>query len=124
MSWHDWIRTVEIEPALSAADPLRIDEQVETLLRSGCRLFHLDVAEGNYGLIESLAPLVHRYDGIHDVHLAGQASALEAIQRGADSVTIEAGAQDAVAASAVARKHGRRFGVVFPREARPRTGYR
>jgi pentose-5-phosphate-3-epimerase len=114
MSWPDWIRTVEIEPALSAADPLRLDGQVESLLRSGCRLFHVDVAEGDYGLIESLAPLVHRYDGVLDVHLAGQASALEAIQRGADSVTIDAGAQDAAPASLVAREHGRGFGVLFP----------
>ena len=114
MTWLDWIRTVEIDPALSAADPLRLDGQVESLLRSGCRLFHVDVEEGEYGMIESLAPLVHRYDGILDVHLAGQASVLEAVRRGADSVTVEAGAQDAAAASGVAREHGRQFGVLFP----------
>ena len=116
MSWHDWIRTVEIEPAVSAADPFQVEGHVDTLLRSGCRLFHLDVAEEDYRLIDSLAPLVHRYDGVLDVHLAGQANALEAIQRGADSVTVDAGAQDAAAASAVAREHGREFGVLFPRE--------
>ena len=114
MSWHEWIRTVEIEPAVSAADPLQVDGQVESLLRSGCRLFHLDVAEGDYGMIEWLAPLVHRYDGVLDVHLAGEASVLEAVQRGADSVTVDAGAQDAAAASEVAREHGRQFGVLFP----------
>jgi pentose-5-phosphate-3-epimerase len=114
MSWHEWIRTVEVEPAVSSADPLRVDGQVESLLRSGCRLFHLDVPEGDYGTIDSLAPLVHRYDGILDVHLAGDGSVLEAVTRGADSVTVEAGAQDAAAASQVARAHGSQFGVLFP----------
>jgi pentose-5-phosphate-3-epimerase len=114
MSWHDWIRTVEIEPAVSAANPLVVDGQIESLLRSGCKLFHLDVAEGDYGMVDSLAPLVHRYNGILDVHLAGEASALEAVQRGADSVTVDAGAQDAAAASRVARGHGCQFGVLFP----------
>jgi pentose-5-phosphate-3-epimerase len=114
MSWHDWIRTVEIAPALSAANPLTVDAQTETLLRSGCRIFHLDVEEGDYGMIDSLVPLVHRYDGILDVHLAGNASPLEAVQRGADSITVVAGEQDAAAASVVAREHGRQFGVLFP----------
>ena len=114
MSWHDWIRTVEIEPALSAANPLLVDGQVDALLRSGCKLFHLDVEEGDYGMIESLAPRVHRYDGVLDVHLTGEASVLEAVQRGADSVTVEAGAQDAAVAAGVAREHGCQFGVRFP----------
>ena len=114
MSWHDWIRTVEIEPALSAANPLLVDGQIDALLRSGCRLLHLDVEEGDYGTIESLASRVHRYDGVLDVHLTGEASVLEAVQRGADSVTVEAGAQDAAAAARVAREHGCQFGVRFP----------
>lgn len=121
MSWRDWIRTVEIEPALSAADPSLLDGQVEGLLRAGCRIFHLDVDEGGYGLIESLAPLVHRYDGILDVHLAGGASVLEAVLRGADSVTVDPLGRDAEAASGVARGQGRQFGIVFP-ESQPEGG--
>jgi pentose-5-phosphate-3-epimerase len=114
MSWHNWIRTVEIEPALSAANPSTLDAQVESLLRSGCRIFHLDVDESSYGMIDSLAPRVHRYAGVLDVHFAGDVSVLEAVLRGADSVTIDVGAQDAAEASGVAREHGRQFGVLFP----------
>ena len=114
MSWQNWIRTVEIEPELSAANPSTVDGQVESLLRSGCRIFHLDVDDRGYGMLESLAPRVHRYDGVLDVHIAGAASVLEAVLRGADSVTVDAGAQDAAAASGVAREHGRQFGVLFP----------
>lgn len=114
MSWRDWIRTVEIEPSLSAANPAALGGQVESLLRAGCRIFHLDVDESGYGLIESLAPLVHRYDGVLDIHLAGEASVLEAVVRGADSVTVDPRGRDAEAASGVARGYGRQFGVVFP----------
>ena len=122
MTWHDWIRTVEIEPEVSAANPLLRDGQIESLLRSGCRVFHFDVAEDDYGMIESLAPLVHRYDGILDVHLAGEASVLEAVRRGADSVTVDAGAQDIAAASAVAREHRCQFGLLFSGTSRPDWG--
>lgn len=114
MSWHDWIRTVEIEPALMAADPSMLDGQVEALLRSGCRIFHLDVDDRGYAMLEALAPLVHRYDGVLDVHLAGEGSVLEAVVRGADSVTVDPGAQDAAAASGVVREHGCQFGLLFP----------
>jgi ribulose-phosphate 3-epimerase len=114
MTWHEWIRTVEIEPAVSAADPLRLESQIETLVRSGCRLLHLDIADGEYDLIDMLAPIARRYGGVLDVHLAPDASVREAATRGADSVTVEAGTQDAEAASFVAREHGCQFGVLFP----------
>jgi pentose-5-phosphate-3-epimerase len=119
MTWHDWIRTVEIEPALMAADPSILDGQVDALLRSGARIFHLDVDERGFGMLEMLAPVVHRYDGILDVHIAGQASVFEAILTGADSVTVDAGAQDAAAASVLAREHGRQFGLLFPATEAP-----
>jgi pentose-5-phosphate-3-epimerase len=91
-----------------------VDGQVESLLRSVCRIFHLDVDEGSYGMIDSLAPRVHLYDGVLDVHIAGDASVLEAVLRGAESVTVDAGAHDAAQASGVAREHGCQFGVLFP----------
>jgi hypothetical protein len=80
------------------------------LLRSGCRIFHVDVVgdvdrearesidgmfqvgvvgDTEFGLLESLALLVHRSGGVVDVHLAGGASVSEAIARGADSVTVD-----------------------------------
>ena len=33
--WRDWVRTVEIEPSLYAADFSRLGEQIDTLLRAG-----------------------------------------------------------------------------------------
>ena len=40
MGWQRWIRTVEVEPSLYAADFSRLGEQVEVLLRAGARVFH------------------------------------------------------------------------------------
>ena len=48
MSWDDWIRTVEVEPSLYAADFSRLGEQVEVLLRAECRVFHFDVGDGHF----------------------------------------------------------------------------
>jgi voltage-gated potassium channel Kch len=81
MGWDTWIRTVEIAPSLTAADPAA----VEALLRSGCRIFHI---EGDLELLASVAPLVHRYDGILDVRLGDAELFADAIARGADSVTV------------------------------------
>src|SRR5579864_791791 len=39
MSWREWIRTVEIEPALESRSSPILASQVEVLLRTGCRLF-------------------------------------------------------------------------------------
>ena len=114
MSWQQWIRTVEIEPSLSAANPAMLDAQVTSLLRSSCRIFRVDLDENGYRMLEALAPLVHHYDGVLDVRLHGEASVLEAIMRGADSVTIDTEIQDAGTAAGIVREHGRQFGVVFP----------
>ena len=114
MSWRKWIRTVEIEPAVAAANPAKLERQVEVLLRAGCRIFHLDIDETGHELIERLAPLVHAQDGVLDIHLVGETRVLEAILSGADSVTVDPRDHDAAAASSVAREHGTQFGVVFP----------
>ena len=41
MSWRQWIRTVEIVPALGSADRATVEHQVDSLLRTGARVFHL-----------------------------------------------------------------------------------
>src|SRR5437868_862395 len=38
MPWSEWIRTVEIEPALDAVDAPSLERSVEALLRTGCRV--------------------------------------------------------------------------------------
>ena len=85
MGWNDWIRTVEIAPSLTAADPAAVVGQVEMLLRSGCRIFHID---DHLDLLERIAQVVHRYDGIVDVRLSDAESVAGAIALGADSVTV------------------------------------
>src|SRR4051812_29164497 len=77
VGWREWVRTVEVEPSLYAADFARLGEQVESLLRSGARIFHFDVGDGHFVppvtigpvVLKSVAPMVHAMDGAMDCHL-------------------------------------------------------
>src|SRR5688572_31387474 len=98
MAWNEWIRTVEIEPSLYAADFSRLGEQIETLMRAGARVFHFDVGDGHFVepitvgpiVLRSISPLVHRLGGALDCHLMVEAPErhFRAIAEvGGDSVT-------------------------------------
>src|SRR5438552_4045446 len=71
MGWRDWVRTVEIEPSLYAADFTRLGEEAEVMLRAGVRVFHFDVGDGHFVepitmgpiVLQWIAPLVHGMDG-------------------------------------------------------------
>ena len=84
MSWRDWVRDAEVEPSLYAADFARLGEQVDVLLRAGCRIFHFDVGDGHFVepvtigpvVLESIAPLVHEAGGLLDCHLYEQTGRL------------------------------------------------
>jgi ribulose-phosphate 3-epimerase len=75
--WRDWIRTVEIEPSVYAADFSRLGEQIRHLLNAGARVFHFDVGDGHFVepvtvgpvVLRSIAPLIHQAGGVVDVHL-------------------------------------------------------
>jgi ribulose-phosphate 3-epimerase len=75
--WRDWIRTVEIEPSVYAADFSRLGEQIRHLLNAGARVFHFDVGDGHFVepvtvgpvVLRSIAPLIHHAGGVVDVHL-------------------------------------------------------
>jgi ribulose-phosphate 3-epimerase len=75
--WRDWIRTVEIEPSVYAADFSRLGEQISHLLNAGARVFHFDVGDGHFVepvtvgpvVLRSIAPLIHQAGGVVDVHL-------------------------------------------------------
>jgi ribulose-phosphate 3-epimerase len=97
--WDDWIRTVEVEPSLYAADFAELGHQIEVLLRAGVRVFHFDVGDGHFVppitvgpiVLESIAPLVHGSEGVLDCHLMTEAperhfAAIAAA--GGDSVTV------------------------------------
>jgi ribulose-phosphate 3-epimerase len=128
VSWDRWIRTVEIEPSLYAADFSRLGQQVETLLRSGARIFHFDIGDGHFVepitagpiVLQSIAPLVHREGGVLDCHLMVEEPAhyFGALQTaGADSVTLHYEATpDSPAVAALARERGFQVGLAFKPE--------
>ena len=131
MSWREWIRTVEVEPSLYAADFARLGEQIDTLLRAECRIFHFDVGDGHFVepitmgpvVLESIAPLVHKAGGILDCHLMVD-NPLRHIPQiakaGGDSVTFHYEVVDDVPATiAAAREHGLQAGVAFNPESEP-----
>jgi len=132
MSWSEWIRTVEIEPSLYAADFAMLGEQLESLLRTGCRIFHFDVGDGHFVepvtigpiVLESIAPLVHRFAGAAlDVHLMVEnpAKYFEPVAAaGGDSVTFHFEALDDVpAAVRAARERELQVGLAFNPETEP-----
>ena len=131
MAWKDWIRTVEVEPSLYGADFAHLGEQVDDLCRAGCRVFHFDVGDGHFVepitmgpiVLQSIAPIVHRYGGALDVHLMVESPAkyFGAVKdAGGDSVTFHYEAVDDVAGTiAAARDAGLEVGVAFNPETEP-----
>ena len=132
MAWREWIRTVEIEPSLYAADLARLGDQVNALLRTGARVFHFDVGDGHFVepitmgpvVLKSIAPLVHSFDGgAMDCHLMvdNPTRHFHQIARaGGDSVTFHYETVDDVPATiAHARAHGLQVGVAFNPQTKP-----
>ncbi len=125
MAWRDWVRTVEIEPSLYAADFARLGDQIEQLLAAGTRVFHFDVGDGHFVppvtigpvVLRSIAPLIHEGGGRIDCHLMVDNPAAhfpEIAESGGDSVTFHVEAVDDVGAViAQAREHGLEVGVAF-----------
>jgi ribulose-phosphate 3-epimerase len=131
MSWRTWVRTLEIEPSLYAANFARLGEQIDILLRAECRIFHFDVGDGHFVepitigpvVLESIAPLVHRAGGVLDCHLMVDNPLHHFSQiaaAGGDSATFHYEVVDDVPATiAAAREHGLRVGVAFNPESEP-----
>jgi ribulose-phosphate 3-epimerase len=125
VSWDDWIRTVEVEPSLYAADFSRLGEQVERLLRAECRVFHYDVGDGHFIapvttgpiVLKWVAPIVHRAGGALDCHLMVEAPERHIPQfaeAGADSVTVHFEATPNLPeVVALARDHGLQVGLAL-----------
>ena len=132
MGWSDWIRTVEVEPSLYAADFANLGEQVEILLRAGTRIFHFDVGDGHFVepvtigpvVLRAIAPLVHAHEGgAVDCHLMVDNPARHFPQiahAGGDSVTFHYEVTDDIPGTiAAAREHGLQVGVAFNPESEP-----
>ena len=131
MPWSEWIRTVEIEPSLYAADFANLGAQIEALLHAECRVFHFDIGDGHFVepitmgpiVLKSISPLIHSYDGAIDVHLMAESPAkhFNAIaEAGGDSVTFHYEAVEDVAATIeAARAQELQVGVAFNPGSRP-----
>src|SRR5437667_6665085 len=99
MPWNEWIRTVEVEPSLYAADFARLGEQVDILLGAGVRIFHFDIGDGHFVppitmgpiVLQSISEHIHEFEGVIDCHLmtAAPEKHFEAVAAaGGDSVTV------------------------------------
>jgi len=131
MPWRDWVRTVEVEPSLYAADFSRLGEQIEALLQAGVRIFHFDVGDGHFVppitigpiVLQSISPLVRRLGGRLDCHLMVEQPErhFEAIaEAGGDSVTFHYEAvEDPAAIARKAREHELEVGLAFNPETEP-----
>jgi ribulose-phosphate 3-epimerase len=131
LAWRDWIRTVEIEPSLYAADFANLGEQVDILLRTGARVFHFDVGDGHFIepitmgpiVLQSIAPVIHAMDGAIDCHLMVDNPVRhfpQIAEAGGDSVTFHYEVvEDVPGTIAAAREHGLQVGVAFNPESEP-----
>ena len=132
MAWQEWIRTVEVEPSIYAADFANLGDQLDILLRTGARVFHFDVGDGHFVepittgpiVLQSIARLIHAFDGAAiDCHLMVDNPTRhfpQIARAGGDSVTFHYEAVDDVPATiSVAREHGLEVGVAFNPETDP-----
>jgi ribulose-phosphate 3-epimerase len=128
MSWNDWVRTVEVEPSLYAADFANLGDEIETLIRAGVKVFHFDVGDGHFIepittgpiVLESISKLIHDGGAFVDCHLMTERPEkhFEAFARaGGDSVTVHYEAcEDLPAVVRVARACGLQVGLAFKPE--------
>jgi ribulose-phosphate 3-epimerase len=131
MSWREWIRSVEVEPSLYAADFARLGEQIDALLRAECRILHFDVGDGHFVepitmgpiVLQAISPMVHAMGGVVDCHLMVDNPTRhfpQIARAGGDSATFHYEAVDDVPGTiAVAREHGLQVGIAFNPETDP-----
>jgi ribulose-phosphate 3-epimerase len=124
VGWADWVRGVEVEPSIYAADFGRLAEEVGRLLEAGARVFHFDVGDGHFVepittgpiVLEAIAPLVHEHFAVLDCHLMvdnPERHIPQIARAGGDSVTVHAELGDTASLIAIAREHGLGAGVAF-----------
>jgi ribulose-phosphate 3-epimerase len=128
VSWSDWIRTVEVEPSLYAADFARLGEQIDVLLRAGVRVFHFDVGDGHFVepitigpiVLQSISKQIHDAGAHVDCHLMTEHPERHfgaIAQAGGDSVTVHYEAcDDLPAVVRAARTHELQIGLAFKPE--------
>jgi ribulose-phosphate 3-epimerase len=128
VGWNDWVRTVEVEPSVYAADFAHLGDQIDVLLRAGVRVFHFDVGDGHFIepitigpiVLQSISQAIHDAGAFVDCHLMTEhpekhfAAIAEA---GGDSVTVHYEAcDDLPAVVRAARALELQVGVAFKPE--------
>ena len=128
MSWNDWIRTVEVEPSLYAADFAHLGDQIDVLLRAGVRIFHFDVGDGHFVepitigpiVLQSISKQIHESGAHVDCHLMTENPERHfgaIAEAGGDSVTVHYEAcDDLPAVVRAARTHELQIGLAFKPE--------
>jgi len=128
VGWNDWIRTVEVEPSIYAADFAHLGDQIDMLLRAGVRVFHFDVGDGHFVepitigpiVLQSISGAIHDGGAFVDCHLMTEnpEKHFAAIATaGGDSVTVHYEAcDDLPSVVRAAREHELQVGLAFKPE--------
>jgi ribulose-phosphate 3-epimerase len=126
--WSEWIRTVEVEPSLYAADFAHLGEQVDILLRAGVRIFHFDIGDGHFVppitmgpiVLQSISGRIHELEGVIDCHLMTETPEKHfepVAAAGGDSVTVHIEAStDLPGVVRAAREQELQIGMAFKPE--------
>jgi ribulose-phosphate 3-epimerase len=99
VTWANWIRTVEVEPSLYAADFAVLGDQLDALMGAGVRIFHFDIGDGHFVepitigpiVLQSISERIHESDAVVDCHLmteSPQKHFAALAEAGGDSVTV------------------------------------
>jgi ribulose-phosphate 3-epimerase len=124
MAWSDWVRGIEVEPSIYAADLTRLAAQLDSVLDAGVRVFHFDVGDGHFVepitigpiVLEAIAGLVHERGAFLDCHLMvdnPERHIPQMAKAGGDSVTFHIEVGDTAPLIDLARDHGLGVGVAF-----------
>jgi ribulose-phosphate 3-epimerase len=136
MGWREWMRGVEVEPSLYAADFAVLGEQIDTLLRGGVRIFHFDIGDGHFVppvtmgpiVLQSISPRIRDAGAFVDCHLMTETPEkhFDAIAAaGGDSVTVHFEAcPDLEAVVDAARAASLQIGLAFKPETAPADAVR
>jgi ribulose-phosphate 3-epimerase len=128
VGWNDWVRTVEVEPSLYAADFAHLGDQIDVLLRAGVRIFHFDIGDGHFVepitigpiVLQSISKAIHEAGAFVDVHLMTEHPEKHfaaVAQAAGDSVTVHYEAcEDLPAVVRAARAHNLQIGLAFKPE--------